>query len=309
MRLSQTNGALFGYYDSIDGTLCHLRKCGFTSFDVSFFTRFYKGSTYFGDEYRKIADEYHRAMDKYGMTLVQSHEPAGNCIGDDGGEYYMKKTPRAIELASLIGCPSITVHPGIPGGARLSRDEFYIRNIAALKKLIPYAEKYNIKILVENVGNKSENYYAFNADDLLAIIDGVNHPLFGVCWDVGHANLAGCDQQAEIRKLSQVLWGLHVHDNLGYAEFERIHINHCDMHTLPGYGNIDFDRIIKTLIEVGYSGTFNFEVDAPHARNSFFGTPAASPLDTFTKELRLMSDTLLYNIGKRMLDDNGIFEA
>ena len=46
------------------------------------------------------------------ISPVQCHEPAGNNIGDDNGQYYHKKAVRAIEMAAKIGCPCMTIHPG-----------------------------------------------------------------------------------------------------------------------------------------------------------------------------------------------------
>ena len=129
MFLSQTNGPALYYY-GFDPTksIEHLSKAGFRYCDISFFTVFKTCPIYFSDDYMKVVEEYKEALKRYNMTPVQSHEPAGNSIGDDNGEYYMKKTPRSIEMAAKIGCRSITIHPGTANKYALTREEFVEKN-------------------------------------------------------------------------------------------------------------------------------------------------------------------------------------
>lgn len=315
MYLSQSNGPALYYYKTITETIEHIRKSGFTHVDISFFSRFQKGSIYFSDEYMKVVDEYREALKKYGVTPVQAHEPTGNSLGDDGGEYYMKKTPRAIEMAAKIGCPSITIHPGhpFPGSEFGKSKEAYVEgNVAAIKKLIPYAEEYGIELLLENIGYKDlppfETIYATTADDLIAIVDEVNHPLVAVNWDIGHANFNGLDEYAEMTRLGSRLRGVHVHDNIGFRKIEFDSKTYeGDMHTFPLFYNVDFDGVIKALIDTGYKGTFNFEVDAPKFVKRY--TEEREELQKSAQEVRLESEKLLYSIGKLLLEKYGIFEG
>lgn len=311
MYLSQSNGPMLHLYDTITETVAHLKKCGFTHFDVSFFSCFQKGSIYFSDEYMKVVDEYREAIKRYGMTPVQSHEPAGNSIGDDGGEYYMKKTPRSIEMAAKIGCPSITIHPGMANTYDMTKEEFVEGNVKAIKKLVPYAEEYGIELLLENIGYMNTppflGMHASTAQDLVDIVDEIGHPLVAVNWDVGHANFNGLDEYAEMKKLGSRLRGVHVHDNFGFKDIESEgKIYHGDMHTMPLYYNVDFDGIVQALLDVGYKGTFNFEVDAPGKLVRY--SEGNAELRKLTCEARVGVDTLLYKIGKLILTKHGCFE-
>lgn len=296
MKLSQTNGPLFRFYgDDITATLTHMKRVGFRYIDVSFFSRFVPGTRYWTRP-QEIIDEYKRCFDELELVPVQCHEPAGNSMGDDGGEYYMKKTPAAIAIAAAIGVPLTVVHPGnspIP----LTHDQTIEENVKALRRLMPVAEKYNMKIALENLHNTVST-----ADDLIAIVDEVNHPLLGVNWDVGHANMNGLDQYEEITKLGKRLWSLHLHDNGGPPA-----AHGADWHLPPFYGNINYDAIMRALLAVGYAGTFNFEADGPEQR------PGRLPLviDGETQEeklhempafLREEADRLLYHIGKHILE-------
>ena len=305
MKLSQTNGSFWKYYDNAYDTLAALKRAGFRYVDVSFWSRFVPGSDYFTRDLDEIAAEYRNALEKLELTAVHSHEPFGNSMGNDNGKFYFKKTPRAIELAGKIGIPSITLHAGI-NIVPMSRDEYMTKNAEIFRQLIPYAEKYGTKLLLENLAWKVDGIHLATADDMLELLDRLdNHPLFEICWDAGHAHLCGLDQYENIKKLGSKLGGLHLHDNLG-SEVGR------DMHTFPHWGNLNYDALITALLEINYKGTFNFEVDAPGARSNDIPFEKDGVLQNklalLPCELRVMSETMLYNIGKRMLEAYNCFE-
>jgi len=283
MLLSQTNGSLLNRCKSVRETVKHLSEAGFTCMDVSFFMCFLKDSPYFDPEYRKgIVREYISAFDEFGVTPVQSHEPASNPIGNDGGAYYFTKASLAMPMAGEIGCRSYTVHPGRFNDRPISRDEFISLNVASISRLIPMAEKYNMPILIENIGIPGDGYYVSNADELSELVDAFGHELVGANWDVGHANLNGCGQYESIMKLGSRLRGIHVHDNRGFF------VGPCDMHLPPLMGKIDFEAVRRALKDCGYNGTLNFEVDYPD-----------SPL--FSAELVTQCDRALVETGKALL--------
>lgn len=262
MLLSQTNNPLLIRGLSVRETVKCLHDAGFTCMDVSFALCFLKGSPYFEAEHRaKIVREYREAFEEFDVTPVQCHEPASNPIGDDNGSYYFTKASLAMPMAAGIGCPSYTVHPGKLNDRPMSRDEFLSKNVSSLRRLIPIAEKYGITILIENIGIPGDGYFDADADDLIELVDAFGHELVAANWDVGHANLNGCDQYGSIRKLGKRLRGLHIHDNRG--PIPSASMAQCDLHLPPFMGNIDFEAVMRALKEIGYPGTLNFEVGFP----------------------------------------------
>ena len=311
MFLSQTLGPLMALYDNIDDRVKHLSLSGFKCFDVPFFSCFKKGSIYFSDDYMKVVEEYREAIKKYDMKPVQAHEPEGNSVGDDNGEYYMKKTPRSIEMAAKIGCPSITIHPGHANTYAMTREEFVCANVKAIKKLLPYAEEYGIELLLENIEIMDmapvNGIYMGTAQDLIDVVDEVNHPLLNVNWDIGHANFNGLNEYDEIKKLGSRIHGIHVHDNLGFKNFESYgkYIS-GDMHTHPLFGNVNYDDVIRALIETGYRGTFNFEVGTPSVVSYSQSDPKLMEL---SRDIRDKANTMLCAIGKLLLEKYNLFEG
>ena len=156
-------------------------------------------------------------------------------------------------------------------------------------------------MLFENSTHKHNHgkYFPIYADDLNHFIDFMNHPLFGACWDVGHANIDGTDHYAEIMKLGKNLKAIHVHDN----KFEK------DMHLAPFLGDLDYDALMQGLIDSGYSGFFTLESDRffPYERG-VTASRAENRLLHPTLEIKKASASLLYLISKTMLDAYGIYE-
>lgn len=59
----------------------------------------------------------------------------------------------------------------------------------------------------------------------------------------------GCDQYENNTLLGENLAGLHLHDNFGDT----------DSHMTPLLGTVNFDDVMKALLDINYSGPFNFE--------------------------------------------------
>jgi sugar phosphate isomerase/epimerase len=306
MKISQSNGTMFHFYNNdLRSTLVHLKNAGFKYIDLSFWSRYQSGSPYFTTDNQVIADEYRALLDELELIPVQSHEPFGNSMGEDGGRFYFRKTPLSIDLAGKIGIPSITLHAGIETKP-MTAEEYMEKTVEIFRALIPYAEKYGTKLLIENTGWKVDGIHMSTADKLNELLDRLDHPLFGVCWDTGHANLCNLNQYDELVKLGSRLQGLHVHDNYGGERTPG-----CDLHQYPFCGNVNFDAVIQALLDINYKGTFNFEVDCPVHRSVMpFVKDGVeqTKLKMMPASLRQESEKFLYEIGKQMLEAYGCFE-
>ena len=81
--------------------------------------------------------------------------------------------------------------------------------------------------------------------------DYVNHPLFGACWDTGHANCEG-HQYEDIIAMGDRLKAIHFNDNRGEK----------DEHLMPFMGTMSMDDIMHGLLDMGFKGYFTLECDA-----------------------------------------------
>ncbi len=308
MKLSATNGPLFHFYgngDDVRATLSHVRNAGFRYVDISFWSRYdAPESRYFHTDNDVLADEYKRELEKAELTVIGSHEPWVKVENPE--EENLRREILAIDLAGKIGIPTMTVHPLMYEG--ISREEQMERNTAHFKALIPHAEKANLRLLAENLTHPTADLDTIvkNADDLNELLDRIDHPLFGICWDTGHGNLLGLDQYAELKKIGSRLENLHIHDNFGTMPSG-------DLHQFPFFGNINWDAVISALIDIDYKGYFNFEVDNPVRRwGGVYFKKDGVPMETLSRmspELRLECEKMQYAIGKELLEAYGIFEV
>ena len=128
-------------------------------------------------------------------------------------------------------------------------------NLRFYRSLIPYCEKYNIKIAIENLfeldelRDRRKPCCIGTSDKLAAFVDLLDNPWFTVCLDVGHAAINVEDPQDAIRTLGKRIGCVHIHDN----DF----VN--DRHTIPYLGKTNWDEVCKAFAEIGYDGYFTSE--------------------------------------------------
>lgn len=235
-----------------------IKEAGFDSIDMSY-PKFngktsIKDSPYYGSDYLEYAYKLRAKLDSLGLTCVQAHAPVVFRYGDSfskESESY-RQILCSLESASILGAKYIVVHAiGVPEGVNLAEynREYY-------HSFIPYCEKFNIKIGVENL----PVYNGFGQpwgerfglpDNLSAFVKSLNQDYFVACIDLGHAALTYelaekfiADTEGSIIKL------LHVQE----CDFVR------DSHTLPFLGGFNWKAILKNLKNKGYDGDLSFEI-------------------------------------------------
>ena len=168
-----------------------------------------------------------------------------------------------MEIASILGAKYIIVHPKQHLPYRANEKVLKEINIEFYKSLIPYCEKFDINVAVENmwqmnpIGNHTiVNSTCARVEEFCEYIDEINSERIGGCLDTGHVSLCGEDMSVMIRGLGgKRLKALHVHDTDGFR----------DLHTLPFTAKNDYALIMKLLKEINYDGDLTFEADQFYA--------------------------------------------
>lgn len=239
-----------------------ISKAGFDALDFSFFDEKFYGKETDSEAFKVYFMNLRKLAQEKGMCFNQAHAPMP-CSKEDEEwtESRFYDIVRAMRNASYLGVPIIVLHSkthlkyveaGNPEkGFKMSMNFF--------KRLIPYCEKYNIKIAIENqyqnsgnniVGIVKSHGYTSKPERLINYVDSLNSEWVVACLDIGHAFLVREEPADFIRALgSKRLKALHVHDVDGTK----------DSHTLPYYGIIDWDRTSTALKEIGYEGDFTLE--------------------------------------------------
>ncbi len=127
----------------------------------------------------------------------------GNAIGDT--ERTVRAAKRAIDLAITIECPLVRVfgfeiHHAEPQKAALARI------VARLKRVVDHAHRTGVRVMLENAGGFP------TSTSIIQIIDAVNSPLLGACFNVANAHAAGEDPGIGAANLDDRLLALRIKD-------------------------------------------------------------------------------------------------
>lgn len=258
MKIATTTGDFREYASLADipALLTFLADSGFRYADLNLDCAFYEGSPLCSNNWEQWTYEIGNTAARLGIGLVQAHSSDTAYEYGERRDYLTSIIEREIAICGKLGVGQMVVHAVYTHQGE--RDDFMVKNTELYKSLMPAAEKENVGICTENtcLGN-CPHYYLFTAEDLNELCAKVDHPLFGVCWDVGHGHWHHVDPYETIMALGKNLKALHVHDNFG----------DYDRHIQPYAGNFCFDALLKGLQDSGYAGCFTLEA---------FCTPVAS---------------------------------
>ena len=216
----------------------------------------------YGDSHNK---EYYLEMKKYaeskGLIFNQAHAPTPSAVAsEEESKIKFKNIVGAMRNASYLGVKNIVVHPikFLYYDFGENTERLFELNMEFYTRLIPYCEEYGIHVALENLWQtekvgwgKINHSVCSRPEEFIRYIDTLNNDCFVACLDIGHAQLV-CENIPNFIKAlgNKRLKALHVHDVDGII----------DSHDPPYFGVVDWDRVLKALVEVGYSGDFTFEV-------------------------------------------------
>ena len=298
MKLCTTTGDFNFYYNNDFDKLREVAAAGFRYVDLSMYLN--EASAYMHEGWRKDIQRLKAEADALGVTFVQAHSPAFEALETlnpaEDPEQKTLETIRSIEICGELGIPMTVVHAGVKRNTPL--EETYRLNKAFYQRLLPAMEKTGVRVLVENVGIADNNgrCYMNTAERLLDFIAYFDHPLLGICWDIGHANVFG-SQHDKIVKLGKHLKAIHYNDNDGAR----------DLHTAPFLSTLDNDDAIRGLIDVGFKGPFTFE-STDTIKEKLCRFDALTNRTAASLPVVRAYEKALYETGKYLLSSYGLFE-
>ena len=224
-----------------------IKEAGFDGYDYSIESNNHRVFQDDGLEYTKELRAY---TDSINFPCLQAHAPFGYIGGEDDFNKYVAIHLRALEVCHILGCPVVVIHPANNFSAEDNYKFMY-------QKLLPTAEKLNVKIATENMWNwRVPGRLAIpaacgTAEDFNAHIDIANSPFMTGCLDIGHAEMPFAPGAVNMIKGmgKKHIGALHVHDNNLID----------DDHSYPFTGKINWQPIIDALREIEYDGVFTFE--------------------------------------------------
>ncbi len=133
----------------------------------------------------------------------------------------------ALTVAQYIPFQFLVQHVGMAGD-ELARGQLQAAQ-ESVHRIAAAADSCGVQLLLENIPNQ------ISAPSALLHLLSL-HPQLAVCFDVGHAHMAG-GVEAEFQQLQHHIRSTHVHDNCGTR----------DSHRWPGGGDVDWKAAMHLL--------------------------------------------------------------
>ncbi|HYP14980.1 MAG TPA: sugar phosphate isomerase/epimerase family protein [Bryobacteraceae bacterium] len=158
----------------------------------------------------------------------------------------------SLQNAKLWGADTVLVVPAVVNPQTRYQDA-WTRSQAAIRQLIPIAQELGVTIAIEEVWNK----FLLSPMEFARYVDEFNSPWVKAYFDVGNVVLYGFPQDW-IRTLGKRIVKLHFKDfsfrpdpvtKKRVAEFVNL-----------GDGDIDWQEIHRSLVEIGFTGTASVEL-------------------------------------------------
>ncbi len=193
--------------------------------------------------WRKKLDELE--LDRVAITI---NGPEYNQISTDASirKSTLERNKRAIDCAAVIGSELLTgpFHSALgvfTGKASTEQERAWAKeNLFALAE---HAQQNGIVLGLEYL-NRFESYLVTTTEELIQLVDEINHPNCKLMFDSFHANIEEQDIAAAIKKMAHRLVYVQLSEN--------------DRGIL-GRGHVDFKSILLALEEIEYTGMISVE--------------------------------------------------
>jgi sugar phosphate isomerase/epimerase len=139
---------------------------------------------------------------------------------------------QTLAVADRLGAKLIVFHPGYEYWKYGGRSKLWLdASIDFWPPIVALAEELDINLAVENI-------YETGPETLAQLLDYIDSPRLGHCFDVGHWRLfSDLPLGTWFKALSKRMIHLHLHDNSGKG----------DDHLPIGEGDINFEQLFKLI--------------------------------------------------------------
>ncbi len=234
---------------SMEETLTKYQKAGIHYMELTSASH-----TYYMDDinFLEKSKEIFALAKGYGVTIRSIHIPFSNketydnsspdpAVRDNSVRYCAKLLAAAAEAGIKIA----VIHPSNEPYSEDERESRITSAIDTLSRITAIADALGMTLAVENL---PRTCICRTSDEMKRILVAI--PKLKVCFDTNHSLIES--NVDYIRAVGDRIIALHVSD---YDFID-------ERHLLPGEGLVDWEELITTLEEVGYTGTFNYELAA-----------------------------------------------
>jgi D-psicose/D-tagatose/L-ribulose 3-epimerase len=225
--------------ESLFPVLEQIKSVGYAGVEIPIFNT----DPFAWEIWRKKLDEL--SLDRVAVTI---NGPDNHQISADTSmrNSTLERNKRAVDCTAVIGSKLLTgpFHSALgvfTGNAATEKERGWAKE--NLFALATYAQQYGIVLGLEYL-NRFESYLVTTTDELIQLVDEINHPNCKLMFDSFHANIEEQNISAAIKKMAHRL----VHVQL--SENDR---------GILGRGHVDFKSILLALEEINYNGMISVE--------------------------------------------------
>jgi len=219
--------------EKVGETIARLYEAGIEAFETSY--------EYFMNADTRTLRETGNGFRHSGIQVWSTHAPFGkgsnlSAIDDEERKQALATHEKLLLRIALAGVKVLVIHPGVGTN---NPEQIPLMNsliVESLVQLAPIAEQVGVKLGLENMLPK---HPGADSADLRRMIEEVNSPSLGVCFDSGHAHVVG-NMREQFEELKDLIITFHIQDNDGTR----------DMHLQPGYGTTnwqDFSEVLESM--------------------------------------------------------------
>ena len=151
----------------------------------------------------------------------------------------------ALELASKIECPFVRIF-GNEVGPGETQNTVLMRIADRVASLADRAGELGVQILFENAGSLGR------AKQWWVLLNLVQHPMLGLCWNVANAASAGESPAVSVPILN---------NRIRMAKVKDMNVGDGSGFVPLGEGSVGIDQFVKRLMGIGYRGYISVEWD------------------------------------------------
>lgn len=195
----------------------------------------------------------------------------------------------SLEIAHALGCKLVKYstdveHPHPISHACMCPEamEQMAKIVLDFKRNIPTIEKYNLKVAIEN-------HCDLFSDEVIWMVEQLNHPLIGACCDTINSLMLAEGIEECVRKMAPYSYCVHFCDNRVFADPDGTHSLGCAI----GDGDVDVVKVMKIFREQAPEelDTIDLEIELP-LRGYSLEDGRKEEIDAMRRSIKYMHEVL-----------------